>query len=122
MDNQNIETEKMPFVSVIIPVYNDADGLDKCLHSLDAQSYPRDLFEVVVVDNDSEIKIDKIVKKYKQSVLTHERKPGSYAARNRGISLAKGEIIGFTDSDCVPSKKWIENSSRNHQKFCFSLR
>ncbi len=110
MDNQNIDTEKMPFVSVIIPVYNDADALDKCLHSLDAQSYPHDLFEVIVVDNDSEIKIDKIVKKYKQTVLTHEAMPGSYAARNRGISLAKGEIIGFTDSDCVPAQDWIKNA------------
>ena len=41
--------------------------------------------------------------------MIHESKVGSYAARNTGLKLAKGEIIGFTDADCTPDKNWIEN-------------
>ncbi|QEC53355.1 glycosyltransferase [Anseongella ginsenosidimutans] len=39
-----------------------------------------------------------------------EKKPGSYAARNKGILLSGGEILGFTDSDCIPDKNWIKNA------------
>lgn len=54
-------------------------------------------------------KIEPIVAQYKQAVATYEKQPGSYAARNQGISLAKGEILAFTDSDCIPAKDWLEN-------------
>ena len=97
-----------PFVSVIIPVFNDAQRLQKCLGVLDKQSYPADLYEVIVVDNASTESIEEIVNQFKQTVATSESKPGSYAARNQGIALAKGEILAFTDSDCLPSSQWIE--------------
>jgi glycosyltransferase involved in cell wall biosynthesis len=98
-----------PFVSVIIPVYNDAERLQKCLSALKEQTYPQDLYEVIVVDNASDKSIEAIVEQYKQAVTTYEKQPGSYAARNQGISLAKGEIFAFTDSDCIPAKDWLEN-------------
>ncbi|MEO1376787.1 MAG: glycosyltransferase [Cyanobacteria bacterium J06635_10] len=43
-----------PFVSVIIPVFNDSKRLKKCLTKLESQSYPRNRFEVIVIDNNSE--------------------------------------------------------------------
>ncbi|MGL6344234.1 MAG: glycosyltransferase, partial [Waterburya sp.] len=73
------------------------------------QTYPQDLYEVIVVDNASDESIEPIVAQYKQAVATYEKQPGSYAARNQGISLAKGEILAFTDSDCIPAKDWLEN-------------
>lgn len=96
------------FVSVIIPVYNDAERLQKCLAALEAQTYPQDLYEVIVVDNASDESIKEIVEQYQQTVATYEQQSGSYAARNRGISIAKGEIFAFTDSDCIPASDWIE--------------
>lgn len=98
-----------PFVSVIIPVYNDAERLEKCLAALENQTCPQDLYEVIVVDNASDESITRVVDKYQQTSATYEPEQGSYAARNKGITIAKGEIIAFTDSDCIPAPDWIEN-------------
>ena len=96
------------FVSIIIPVYNDTARLKTCLMSLEKQTYSQDLYEVIVVDNNSEEDIKKIVNQFKQARIAYENSQGSYAARNQGISVAKGNIFGFTDSDCIPNTDWIE--------------
>lgn len=97
-----------PFVSVIIPVYNDSERLKLCLQALENQTYSKDLYEVIVVDNASEEDLKSVVNQFSQANYIYESKPGSYAARNKGISVAKGEIIAFTDSDCIPVSEWIE--------------
>jgi glycosyltransferase involved in cell wall biosynthesis len=102
-----------PFVSVIIPVYNDPGRLKTCLSALEAQTYPKSSFEVVVVDNGSEEGLESITSAFGHARLTHESRPGSYAARNQGLSLAKGEILAFTDADCIPSRDWIERGVQN---------
>ncbi len=95
-------------VSVIIPVYNDTERLQTVLNRLAAQTYPN--YEVIVIDNGSTCleEVRSLVKAYPFATLTTESIPGSYAARNRGIAQAKGEIIAFTDADCVPAPDWIE--------------
>lgn len=102
--------ESLPFVSVIIPVFNDAKRLKICLSSLENQTYPQSLYEVIVVDNASNEgeDIKEIVAEFKQAIAAYESVPSSYAARNKGISLAKGEVLAFTDSDCIPAADWIE--------------
>jgi glycosyltransferase involved in cell wall biosynthesis len=102
--------QEQPFVSIVIPVFNDTVGLKRCLESLTQQTYPDNLYEIIVVDNGSnpEHNIASITANYKQAVFTNEINPGSYSARNKGISLAKGTIIAFTDADCVPASNWIE--------------
>ena len=96
------------FVSVIIPVFNDSERLQKCLAALDKQTYPQNLYEVIVVDNASDQSIEEMVNQFEQAIATYESQPGSYAARNQGIKLARGEILAFTDSDCLPTTNWIE--------------
>lgn len=98
------------FVSVIIPVYNDPERVKLCIDALQQQTYPDNLYEIIVVDNNSEPPLDPATfSKYPNVVLTHEKKQSSYAARNKGISVAKGEILAFTDADCIPEPDWIEN-------------
>lgn len=106
----------LPIVSVIIPVFNDADSLKICLQALDDQTYPKNLYEVIVVDNGSKESIEPIVREFKQARATYENQPGSYIARNKGISVATGEIIAFTDSDCIPASNWIEKGVSNLQR------
>ena len=103
---------KRPFVSVIIPIYNDADRLAQCLEALDGQTYSKDRLEILVVDNDSEDNVAGVVQRFERVRLLRESRAGSYAARNRGIREAMGEIIAFTDADCVPSSAWIKRGVR----------
>ena len=94
-------------VSVIIPVFNDSERLKSCLDSLSRQTYPRDQFEIIVVDNGSEESPRDLVNSYTQCRLLDESKPGSYAARNRGLKEARGDLIAFTDADCLPDPEWL---------------
>ena len=96
------------FVSVIVPVFNDSEHLKTCLEALESQTYPKNLYDVIVVDNASDEDIESVVSQFSQALTTHESRPGSYAARNKGISLAKGDVIAFTDADCIPATDWIE--------------
>ena len=104
-----------PFVSVIIPVFNDAKRLKICLEALEHQTYPQSLYEVIVVDNSSDAgeDIEGVVAQFEVAIASYESTPGSYAARNKGISLAKGEVIAFTDADCIPAPDWIEKGVKN---------
>lgn len=100
--------DKEEFVSVIIPVYNDWERLFLCLEALGRQSYPKELFEVIVVDNGSKNGVGEIHSYSDLNVIVCvEETPGSYAARNKGVSLARGAILAFTDSDCIPEVDWI---------------
>ncbi|MDJ0594376.1 MAG: glycosyltransferase family A protein [Pleurocapsa sp. MO_226.B13] len=96
------------FVSVIIPVFNDRDRLEICLTALEGQTYTKDNYEAIVVDNGSDESLENLVEKFPQAKLAYCQRPGSYAARNHGIALAKGEILAFTDADCIPQPDWLE--------------
>lgn len=106
------------FVSVIIPVFNDATRLRVCLNALENQTYPKYLYEVIVVDNGShEVEnVRDVVDQFGQANITQETTPGSYAARNKGISLAKGAVLAFTDADCIPAPDWIEQGVKHLQQ------
>lgn len=100
----------MCLVSIIIPTYNDWHRLSLCLKALDGQSLDQNDFEIIVVNNNPNDKIpDNYFVPANCTVLV-ERKPGSYAARNAALKIAKGEIVGFTDSDCIPDKDWVLNA------------
>lgn len=111
MDNRS--KMQIPFVSVIIPVLNDTERLKICLEALESQTYPKDNYEIIVVDNDSYESIGPVVSGFGQVKLGHESRRGAYVARNRGTSLAKGEILAFTDSDCIPAPDWIDKGVAN---------
>lgn len=97
-------------VSVIIPTYHDWDRLLLCIIALKQQTYPKELFEVIIVNNDPN---DMPPPGYNLPAgfrLITEAKPGSYAARNAALKIATGDIYGFTDSDCIPFPGWIESA------------
>lgn len=105
-------------ISVIIPTYNDWNRLSLCLDALSKQTINKEQFDVYVVNNDlsGTVPEDFELPKGIRVRLLDEPKPGSYSARNRGIKLAKGEIVAFTDSDCIPDKNWLENAISYFQK------
>ncbi|MCX2739944.1 glycosyltransferase [Pontibacter anaerobius] len=97
-----------PYVSVIIPTYHDWDRLKMCVKSLQLQTYPTDLFEVIIVNNDPADEVPPTISLPANFAILHESAQGSYAARNKGVAVAKGDILAFTDSDCIPEYTWIE--------------
>jgi len=114
--------ESAPLVSVVIPVYNDPEGIRTTLESVTNQTYPDDEFEIVVADNGSaDETLDIIYKFYNEyhdlvSVVQENEIQSSYAARNKGIEKARGEIILFIDADMCVEDTWIESVTQQMQK------
>ena len=100
-----------PFVSVIVPVLNREKFIGKCIESLLELDYPS--YEIIVIDNKSTDRTMEIISKYPIKVFENEQR-GSYVTRNKGVDNAKGDIIAFTDSDCVVDKNWLKNLVRNY--------
>ena len=100
-------------VSVIIPVYNNSHGLKKVLESLVQQNFPNNEFQIIIADNGSSDGSLDVAKEYRGNYpqlvnyVIEDKIQSSYAARNKGIGVAKGQVLAFTDSDCIPSKDWL---------------
>lgn len=95
--------------SIIIPTYNDADALELCLAALRTQTLSPAEREILVVDNGSDTPPPTRDTVEGLTILT-EPGPGSYRARNTGLHRAKGEVLAFTDADCIPDPSWIETA------------
>jgi glycosyltransferase AglE len=110
-----ISTLPQPFVSIIIPVYNNGKELQKVLTSLNEQTYPNDRYEIIVVDNGSNDGTIDVVRQYSNVTLLYEHtyKNSPYSARNRGIEVARGAIIAFLDATCEPGHDWISFGVRD---------
>ena len=99
--------------TIIIWVYNGVGKIEKCLDALIKQSYPKNKYNVIVVDDGSSDNIIDIVSKYESiTLISHDRNYGLGKARNTGINSSNGDIITFTDDDCIPDVNWIENLAK----------
>ena len=105
--------EKLPFVSIIVPVHNEEHRIRKCVESLLSQSYPSHRSEILIVDNGSTDKTRETVRSCEQKgvrLLEEREMRSSYAARNKGIREARGSILAFTDADAEADQDWIIRS------------
>lgn len=101
----------IPTFSIIIPTYNRPDQLFSCLQAIDRLTYPRDRFEVIVVDDGSRTPLDSILEHCSHRMpikLLSQHNSGPATARNRGAAEAKGDILAFIDDDCTPSPGWLQ--------------
>jgi len=104
----NAHPSDFPIVSVIIPAFNAAGTLRKCLKALLEQSVPPNQLEIIVVDDGSSDATADILREFPAVRSFSQRNQGPSVARNLGISKARGRFLAFTDSDCVPDPAWIE--------------
>ena len=107
MNNLN---KSIPFISIVIPTYNRPDKLAECLESLTKLEYPRDSYEVIVVDDGSKISLESVVENFENQIeitLLKQTNAGPATARNTGAKQAKGEFLAFTDDDCKPAPDWL---------------
>ncbi|MBF0486092.1 MAG: glycosyltransferase [Candidatus Omnitrophica bacterium] len=96
-----------PAVSVIIPAYNCSGTIAGTLEALLAQTYPG-VIEIIVVDDGSLDSTRDVIKGFQGVKYLYQANAGPASARNLGAKNASGEVLFFTDSDCVPEKGWIE--------------
>ena len=94
-------------VSIIIPTFNGASRISKCLEALLSQTSSRDV-EILVVNDGSTDDTANVVAQYSGVRLINQLNAGPAAARNRGALEARGSIILFTDDDCVATAQWLE--------------
>lgn len=97
--------------SVIVPAYNSERTLGDCLQALEAQTLPRENYEILVVDDGSTDETSKIAQRYAACYI-FQKNQGPASARNLGADFASGSIVLFTDSDCTPCANWIEEMVR----------
>lgn len=105
--------------SVIIPTYNGGDLLRACLKSVAKLNFPKQDFEVIVVDNNSTDNTKAIIAEFPFKYVLENKTQSSYAARNAGVAVARGEILAFTDSDCEVHPDWLTHvldAARRHPK------
>jgi glycosyltransferase involved in cell wall biosynthesis len=98
-----------PRFSVVVPTYSRPRQLGACLTALAASSYPRELFEVVVV-NDGGAPPDECVASFRDRLdvrLISQEHAGPAIARNTGAANAAGTFLAFTDDDCMPAPGWL---------------
>jgi cellulose synthase/poly-beta-1,6-N-acetylglucosamine synthase-like glycosyltransferase len=99
----------LPFISVIIPAKNEEKLIQKCLSSLNQIDYPKDRFEIIISDGLSTDNTVSVAKEMGAKVITNLKQTVS-PGRNVGFENAKGELIAFTDADCIFDKHWLNNS------------
>ncbi len=111
MNTSNI-ADVSPFVSVIIPFYNNIEWLREALISVLEQTYRN--MEIIVINDGSKEDISLLQKEFEDKIIfVHQENQGSASARNHGIRIAKGEYIAFLDSDDI----WLPEKLDKQIKF-----
>jgi glycosyltransferase involved in cell wall biosynthesis len=101
---------EQPFFSIVIPTYNRPQRLETCLKSLTCLNYPRDRFEVIVINDGSANSLESIVNPFKEKLnlqMIRQDNAGPASARNTGAAKAQGKYLVFTDDDCQPDVNWL---------------
>jgi len=97
----------MPRFSIILAIHNQEQTLAASLEALFSMNCPRGSFEIIAVDNNSNDGSLAILERFPDLKILSESEPGAYAARNKGVQAACGEILAFTDPDCLVSPDWL---------------
>lgn len=107
MNREPVGKSSVMDFSIVVPFYNEEKHIEQCIQALLALDYPRDRYEILMVNNNSTDRSVAIVERYPEVTLLHESRAGDFAARNLGVRSAKGDLIAFTDSDTAPQSDWL---------------
>jgi glycosyltransferase involved in cell wall biosynthesis/GT2 family glycosyltransferase len=106
-----------PFCSVVVATHARPERLAACLDALARLDYPRDRYEVVVVDDGDCVDREALARRYRGRLdlrLVAQPRGGPAAARNAGAARARGELLAFTDDDCEPEPAWLSLLAERH--------
>jgi GT2 family glycosyltransferase len=106
-----------PRISVIIPTLGRPEALQACLEALRRSDYESDRFEIIVVDDGSPASPNRVVHPFAEQLdikMLKQENGGPASARNAGAGIARGELLAFTDDDCLPESGWLAALDRRH--------
>lgn len=105
-----------PFATIVIPTHNRAELLESCLAHACSQDYPKKSYEIIVVDDYSTDGTPQLIrmlrKKHRNLHYLRIRRNSPGAARNTGLAKSRGEIVAFTDDDCIVPRGWLSSLVR----------
>ncbi len=107
MDSQ----KQKPLFSIVVPTRNRPNQVYTLLQALASLEYPKEKFEVILVDDGSEQCLDGVVAPFRsmlQVKLLRQNVGGCANARQHGVSMAQGTYLAFTDDDCLPQIHWLQ--------------
>lgn len=96
----------LPYISVVVPCYNCENTIHHLLTSLETQDYSGD-YEVICVDDGSTDETPRKIKGFESVIYIYQKNNGPAYARNTGAAKARGDVLAFTDSDCIPESNWL---------------
>jgi len=106
--------------SVVIPTRDRFPQLKMCLEALSAQDFPREKFEIIVVNDGSREPVPQNISAFKNSlsltILNRAQSNGPGVARNQGGHTARCEYLAFTDDDCTPAPNWLSSLAARFRK------
>ncbi len=109
-----MQTKNTINISVIIPVYQDKDGLIDTINALIAQDFPQDRYEIIIADNNSKDSTKQVATEFQEKypglikVIHQDQIQSSYATRNAGVKIARGEICCFIDADMTANRDYLK--------------
>jgi biofilm PGA synthesis N-glycosyltransferase PgaC len=106
----NSSVDPLIFVSVVIACHNEQKNLPKLLESISKQNYPENLFELIIIDDNSTDKTLEIAEDFsykKKIVILNNSGKGKKKAIRSGITASKGTLIITTDADCIMGSNWM---------------
>jgi glycosyltransferase involved in cell wall biosynthesis len=111
--------ETTPFVSVVVATYNREKMLGECIDSLFSQTYLKDRYEVIIINDGSHDGTEGVLLEYQKKAPCgfkwfSQPNSGQTVAFNRGIENSGGEIVCITGDDCLADKRWVENLVRGY--------
>ncbi|UNC93586.1 glycosyltransferase [Candidatus Contubernalis alkaliaceticus] len=111
---------KESFISVIVPVFQDEQGLKTLLSSLEKQTLSREWYEIIVANDGGAEEITHICRRHGTRMVEIMPNGGSYFARNRAVEISKGEYLAFTDSDVTVPPDWLQKGLQALKKWDYA--
>lgn len=103
-----MNNSSLPFISIIIPAKNEEKLIGSCINSLNLLAYPKDRYEIIITDGLSTDNTVSVAQNLGAKVISNPKQTVS-PGRNIGFEHAKGDLIAFTDADCIFDNNWLTN-------------
>jgi glycosyltransferase involved in cell wall biosynthesis len=102
---------KTPLFSIIIPAYNEEQNLARCLQSIADLDFPKERYEVIILDNGSTDRTPYIARSMQAKILV-DAELNVAGLRNLGVRHSGGDVLAFVDADCTVDKSWLSSAAR----------